>query len=345
MTGKDKIRSVALSSLAIAMFTLLISEVGLNGNGAPRSGGGLGGTGGLSFVEAATAAEPPQEPREDDHSEADGADPVKPAKTLTDEQISRIRYLELSAMRLRRKEPDHVTVKISKDTIDEFLLSMEGHEDFRGDRARRTFLKMTAPQKLDVIARYKGAAYADKVMITSDPDVFVEFKQQVMPQLIRGCATSGCHLSTNKDAPVFGFSAKRNEQAVYSNFLLLNDLEVDTHRVIDRSKPDESLLLTYLLPRTEVQPELRHPGDVEYRPIFRSRTHPRYKILLKWISSLKHPAEEYGVHIIEPKKPAIEEPIDKPAGDGDKPADRPAGDGDKPTDKPAGEGDKPKSNP
>lgn len=323
------------------MFTLLISEAGLNRNGAAWSGGGAGIMGGPAFVRAA-AAEPPEEPRDDDHSEADGADPVKPAKTLTDEQISRIRYMELSAMRLRRKEPDHVTVKISKDTIDEFLLSMEGHEDFRGERARRTFLKMTAPQKLDVIARYKGAAYADKVMITSDPDVFVEFKQQVMPQVIRGCATSGCHLSTNKDAPVFGFSAKRNEQAVYSNFLLLNDLQVDTHRVIDRSKPDESLLLTYLLPRSEVQPELRHPGDVEYRPIFRSRTHPRYKILRKWISSLKHPAEEYGVHIIEPKKPAVEEePIDKPTGDGDKPADKPVGDGDKP----AGEGDKPKATP
>ena len=128
---------------------------------------------------------------------------------------------------------------------------------------------------------------------------------------------------------MFGFiGAKRNEQAVYTNFLMLNDLTVGSHRVIDRGKPDESLLLTYLLPRSEVAPELRHPGDVEYKPIYRARTHPRYRLIKKWIESLKHPAEDYGVHIIEPKQPILDgddsdddDPDDdvakgnKPAGD------------------------------
>lgn len=269
---------------------------------------------------------PTTQPADDDADTDADAHPGFPNKPLTAEQISRIRYMELRGMRTTEPQPDRVTVKISKDVVDEFLVSMEGHDDFRDERARREFRKLTPPQKLHVIARYKGADYADKVQISTDPEIFVEFRKNVMPQILRSCATAGCHNSTNRDAKGFVLynDPKRTANSVYSNFIILNDLKVGQHSMIDRSQPENSLLLTYILPRTQEQPELRHPGDVEYKPLFQSRKHKRFQRILNWIASLKHPAEDYGVHLIEPKTPppAPEHeapPTTMPAGSNDAP--------------------------
>lgn len=247
----------------------------------------------------------------DNEDDADDTDRMT-LKPLTPEQISRIRYMELRGMRTSSREPDRVTVKISKDVIDEFLLSMEGHEDFRNRRAKPEFLKMTPPQKLHVITRYRGAEYADKVRIQSDPEIFVEFRKNVLPVVLRSCATSGCHTTTNRDVKGFAFinDPKRTDQAVYSNFVIMNDIQVRKRRLIDRSQPDNSLLLTFMLPKNEVRPEFRHPGDVEFQPAFRSRKHPRYLRLLNWIESLKHPAEDYGVRLLPPPPNEVEEDDD-----------------------------------
>ncbi|HWM29082.1 MAG TPA: hypothetical protein VNQ14_11530 [Woeseiaceae bacterium] len=269
--------------------------------------------------------QPTTQPADDDDTVAadvPDVDITKPA-TLTPEQISRIRYLEIRAMRTDDVEPDRVTVKISKDVIEEFLLSMEGHEDFRGAKPKREFNKMTPPQKLHAIAHYKGASFADKVLIESDPEVFVEFKKQVLPLVLRTCATSGCHTTTNRDAEGFALinDPKRTEQSVYANFIILNDIEVNKRKMIDRSQPENSLLLTYMLPRSEVRVELRHPGDIEYQLALPSRKHRRHDLLLRWIESLKHPTEDYGVHLLPRDENLAEEPIDLDAEPTTQPAD------------------------
>ncbi|MBX3396199.1 MAG: hypothetical protein KF841_12620 [Phycisphaerae bacterium] len=275
-------------------------------------------------VEGTLPAPPTSEPA-DGGGEATGAgddSATGPDKALTYAQVSRIRYMELRGMRKpSMTEPDRVTVRISRDVIDEFLLSMEGDPNFREDRDRRNFLKMTPPQKLHTIAKYKGAAYADKVRITSDPEVFVEFRKNVLPHVLRGCATTGCHTSTNRSAPGFAFlnDPKRTTLSVYSNFLILNDLRVDKRRMIDRSQPENSLILTYLLPRNAVLPEYRHPGTADIKPLFPSRKHKLYTRILAWIASLKHPSEDYGVRLIE----TTTMPSDDDGGDADatEPAD------------------------
>ncbi len=248
---------------------------------------------------------------DDEEDDTDAFDRTK-LKPLTPEQISRIRYMELRGMRTSSREPDRVTVKISRDVIDEFLLSMEGHEDFRNRRAKPEFLKMTPPQKLHVMARYRGTEYADKVRIQSDPEIFVEFRKNVLPVVLRSCATSGCHTTTNRDVKGFAFinDPKRTDQAVYSNFVIMNDIQLRKRKLIDRSQPDNSLLLTFMLPKNEVRPEFRHPGDVEFQPAFRSRKHPRYLRLLNWIESLKHPAEDYGVRLLPSPPNEIEDDED-----------------------------------
>jgi len=249
---------------------------------------------------------PPADSDDEDDEDADDDESRTTAqlRKLTPEEINRIRYMELRAMRMRTSVPDRVSVKIPRDTIDEFLLEMEGDPRFLGKRNRQAFLKKTATQKLHIIAQCKGAEFADKVEIRTDPEVFVEFRRNVMPIVLRSCATNGCHGQANEEAVGFRLfkDPKRTPATTYANFVILSDLEFGGGQVLDRGQPENSLMLTYMLPRSEVKVRRRHPGDVEYRPTFQSRKTARYKRIERWIGllrpRLKHNSDDYGVRLV-----------------------------------------------
>jgi len=253
------------------------------------------------------------DPPPDDEDDANASKLVAPLRKLTPEEINRIRYLELKAMRIASDDrPDKVIVKIPPKTIEEFLDEKKGDDGFQGDQQRREFHKLTPPQKLHKIARYdKDLKYADKVQIETDPEVFVTFRKRVLPIVLQNCATAGCHSATNADAAVFRLSKdpKKLPVSIYTNFVTLCQLTVDKHAVIDRITPEESLLLTYMLPPKDVKPEFQHPGDVKYKPGFPNRASNHYRNIENWIRSLKHPAEDYGVELV-PRAPAASQPAD-----------------------------------
>jgi len=259
---------------------------------------------------------PPEDPETADAKEENDGAPTGLRK-LTPEEVSRIRYLELRGMRLGQatNRPDRVIVKIPQETTEAFLKEMEGHEDWRGDATRREFLRLTAPQKLHQIAIYRGARYADRVRIMSDPEVFVAFRQNVMPTAVRACAQPGCHLYDPQHPRPFQLfkDPVKSEATTYANFVMLCEMEIDGRRVINRAKPEESLLLTYLLPVKDVEPALRHAGNPGPKTIFRTRKARGYRAIQKWIASLKHPAEDYGVRFNPPPSP--------PRSDNDHPDD------------------------
>lgn len=282
----------------------------------------------------------------------DGADEPKPKedskvgspglRKLTNEEISRLRFLELRGMRFGPNDrPDRVIVKISSDVVEDFLTDMEGHPNYRGEQTRREFHKLTPPQKLHHLAYWKGAKYADRVQILSDPEVFVSFKKNVLPTVIRGCGQAVCHSATNPDQRIsfrLYNDPKRSPSTTYANFVMLNDVRDGTARLIDRAHPENSLLLTCMLPAKDVIADLRHPGGIELTPVFRTTKSIGYRRILKWITMLKHPAEEYGVHLLpDAEWPASEEDRDtidapRPPGD-DKELQRP-GPSNAPTDPP-----------
>ena len=269
-----------------------------------------------------TWSAPPADSGDEDDGDAGDDEPPATAelKKLTPEQINRIRYMELRAMRMRTSVPDRVSVKISRDTIDEFLQEMEGDSHFLGKRNRQAFLKKTTTQKLHIIAQRMGAAFADKVEIRTDPEAFVEFRRNVMPFVLRGCATNGCHGQANEDAVGFRLfkDPKKTSATTYANFIILSDLGVGDGQVLDRGQPQNSLLLTYMLPRSEVKVRRRHPGDVEYKPLFQSRKTTRYKRIEKWIGSLRprltRQSDDYGVRLV-PLRPVAEDAEAKPPPD------------------------------
>ena len=288
---------------------------------------------------------PPKQPAEPDDPAVEDDEPPVPAglRKLTPQEINRIRFMELRAMRTDTDKPDRVTVKIPKQTVDDYLA--ERADDYiaekrstdplypdlteaEKEKQRREFRKLTAPQKLHWIARHTGTRFADRVEIKSDPEVFRTFKKNVLPTVLRGCTGPGCHASDSQDE-VIRFrlfnDPKKADATTYADFIMLNDIEVEGRPLINRSKPEDSLLLTYMLPSNEkVKPALRHSDEVKFKPPFRTRAAPGLRRIEAWIRSLKHPADDYGVRLI-PKPDDLETDQDEtvPPSDEPKPPDEP----------------------
>lgn len=265
---------------------------------------------GSAPVASASMFQPAAEPEE--------AKPDSPLlRKLTEREIQRIRFLELRGMRRgAESKPESITVKLDPKLVEEFLTLMEGKPNYTGNLARGEFRKLTAAQKVHFIAAERGPEFADRIHITSDPEVFVEFRKKVMPLILRGCSTTGCHGPTDTEASKFHLykDPKKAADTTYANFIVLNDVQVDGVSILNRSQPENSLLLSYMLPTKDVKPEMRHPGATEIKPLFQTRNGADYKRVEKWIGSLKHPVEDYGVHLLKPG------PASQPADEPPKPA-------------------------
>src|ERR1043166_4224143 len=249
-------------------------------------------------------------------------------RKLTHEEILKLRFLELRGARQgATARPEPITVRLDNKLVDEFLTSMEGDNAFLSlmggqdnpnytmESAKADFRKLTSAQKVHLMAAEKGAAFAEKIQISSDTEVFVEFRKRVMPAILQGCATSGCHAIGSGEEVKFELfkDPKKTPETTYANFIVLNDLQVDGMPLLNRSNPANSLLLSYMLPPKDVKADMRHPGKAEFRPIFQSKTGMGYRRIESWIQSLNDPADEYGIHLITSKpKSFSEEPAQPP---------------------------------
>ncbi len=167
-------------------------------------------------------------------------------------------------------------------------------------------LRGSAEEKLQLIVATTGTRYVDQIAILNDPDVFATFRSRVLPLVVSGCARSGCH--GGDDAEVFRLSsrARSDEAAAYTAFVVLNALMTARGPLIDRDDPQNSALVSYMLP-TKENPRPHPPvsGKRRLSAAIRSRELPAYDMLVDWIDSLRTPFEGYGLeYSFDPNQPA-----------------------------------------
>lgn len=174
------------------------------------------------------------------------------------------------------------------------------------------------------------------VRVLSDPQSLFEFRRNVQPAVIAGCATTGCHGGANGIGGLKILNPADNDAAVYTNFYLLQSYRKERPggnavfgggdlRMIDRTHPEDSLLLNYGLPTNISQHD--HPEVQGWRSAFRGVQEPTYVRLSNWITSGLTPREpEYGITFeggptTRPasapaeSKPGREPSLDEPAPD------------------------------
>lgn len=157
-------------------------------------------------------------------------------------------------------------------------------------------------EKLRLIVRTTGLEHADRIEVPGDPAVFGTFRRRVLPLLTKGCARSGCH--GGDGAALFRLPAAggQSEAAVYTSFVILDQLETGRGPVLDRMDPEGAPLTRYLL-SIEDDPA-GHPAVNGKRilPTLRTTRDPQYAALIAWINSLRTPRPDYGLRYQNPFK-------------------------------------------
>jgi len=206
---------------------------------------------------------------------------------------------------------EFMQVRFSPGVLHDFLDEMAGHPDFSGREARIRFMKLTPTQQLQLIRHHTGDKYARRIEIASDPLVFKEFRK-VQPVVMAGCATSACHGGPEAKGFRLRIGRPDTEANLYTNFMILNRVAKNKDRVINRTKPEDSLILEFGLPLRYA--EKTHPVQIpELYP--RGYDDPRYQLVLKWIEMLTIPMPRSGVSL-----PGYPEPPPPGAGIGGRPA-------------------------
>ncbi len=85
---------------------------------------------------------------------------------------------------------------------------------------------------------------------------------------------------------------------MYTNFYILHKYANKDGRMIDRTKPEESLLLQYGLPREMTNTP--HPDVPGWRPRFTSKSDRLYEQYRAFIDSLWQPTPDYGITYTPP---------------------------------------------
>ncbi len=144
------------------------------------------------------------------------------------------------------------------------------------------------------------------VKVLEDPASIREYRTRVQRTVMAGCAATNCHGGTTRGGAFVLYPKAEGEAGVYTNFYILQKFSKaapgvapsifgggGVRRLINRTQPEQSLLLQYGLP--PAMTDVRHADVPGYRPIFPSREDARYKHILTWIHSLTPVQPDYGI--------------------------------------------------
>ena len=220
---------------------------------------------------------------------------------LTDEQIQIIRR---TVLRLEYDQPEKVRVRFRNDVLERFWKALAARENLTR-RDRPSFFKLPPIRKAQEILSYvRYREYdpdlATDVEVLTDPEVMKTFRTRVWPIIESRCATAACHGGKQAAGIAFVTTRRTSDATVYTNYMILHEYQRDDKYLINRDKPDESLLLTYGSPAEAVKPDLRHP--VEIPPVFRKGNQTAYVRIRDWLEKLPPPRPDYGFSLEHTKK-------------------------------------------
>jgi hypothetical protein len=181
------------------------------------------------------------------------------------------------------------------------------------------FMALNATQQAWEILEHGPVEMRQDVIVLSDPPAIFQYRRMVQPYVLQNCATAACH--GKPGAPGFSLvNPADSELATYTNFFILQQYTKKVPdsggpfargelKLIDRVRPEDSLLLQYSLP-TQIS-QYRHSPVQGFRPPLRGTDDPRYRQLYEWTHDwLKSVEPNYGIDF---KQPSSTQPTSTPA--------------------------------
>ncbi len=232
-----------------------------------------------------------------------------PARYLNDAEINRIRQTEL-----QESDAARVRVRLDNGVAKRFMEIPQA--------ATVDFGSLSAFQQALVIIRRGDADMRKDVIILSDPGALRDYRLNIQPIILRGCASAGCH-GSQAGGPFVLFPSMDNEPAAYTNFYMLATYNkrpaaapdsifggsLAGALMLDRQAPERSLVLKYGLPVQQAGSH-PHPAVPNFRPTFASVNDATYRRVGSWIAdSLIHEEPVYGISY----QPPVAKPLVVPA--------------------------------
>lgn len=237
--------------------------------------------------------------------------PAGRAELLTNDDINMIRLMELK----------------ETDTAARLRIDMETRRRYAAAK-REPLNRVTEMRPLDLgLAIRDGDEARDlrsEVRVLNDPAALAEYRTRIQPTVLNNCAASGCH-SGNSGGGLVLLTPASTEAVTYTNFFILNKYarKVESaggnggafsgpalRYMIDRTRPQESLMVQYGLPAHLAQ--YPHKAVANLRPMFQSREDANYRRMVDWIANLRTPAPDYEIRYQPPT--ASTQPTSQPAG-------------------------------
>lgn len=258
-------------------------------------------------------------------SQTTASGPIRPSRSnrLTDAQMALVRRAELQdrdAMaggdRPKISFRDGVVKRFAESQID-----LDFREFNRADDVTKA---------LRIIREAREPEMIEDVQVSTHPMGLLEYLRRVEPIILNGCATSECH--GGAAAASFALHPQAREDSTsYTNFYILNTTTVRAaagekgvfdadaaeprvRRLIDRTLPEQSLLLSYMLPRNKTRSP--HPLVKNYNGLVLSSDAAHYQIVRRWLVEFLGPQpRDYGFEFkleVPATQPATQ-PVAQPA--------------------------------
>lgn len=231
--------------------------------------------------------------------------PVAAGELLNEQQISRIRMVELTVAELRDNR-SQINGVVPRQVLEQFwdrVVVRDPRQTEVTKEARDAYLNPNRfKYQVQLIKEYKAEQFYGEAKLFSDPAVMIEFKRLVQPYLLQNCATAKCHGSpdpaVNKGYRVYGrtTTAPTNGET-YTNFYILSTRKVGQEQLLNRDDPERSLILQYGLQKKDAV--VPHPG-AEMTARFRGPSDGLYRDIIAWSKTLAFPVGDYGISLTPP---------------------------------------------
>ncbi|MEM1165790.1 MAG: hypothetical protein AAGI30_05800 [Planctomycetota bacterium] len=200
---------------------------------------------------------------------------------------------------------DPPRVAIGRETVDRLLREHADHELIpNSDEGRAAFRDLSALEVLDVMFRVQARELYPEVEVIGHPRSFRIFRDEVLlAWLATSCASTACHGGGDAGGLQLVGGVPRSDEAVYTNFLILDRFRTSLGQpLIDYDRPESSLLVQFASPQEEVL--WPHPEVAGWSPSPVSRNTRLRERTIAWIEAMYQPRPTYP--IVYPPEPVQE---------------------------------------
>jgi len=202
-------------------------------------------------------------------------------------------------------------IEIPEQALRDFLKEFQEDDRVpRGKDAQDEFLRADGVEQLSLLFKVRARDYYGSVRIKSRNEslrVWSNLHRRYLLGYFQPRLGEGQVRGLRLFGPEFGKGRDR-QRLEMTNFYILTQVQIDGKSLIDRTTPEESLLLQWGLPREEA----KFPApDVEgWRPYFNDTDDRRFKEMVEWIESLisVNQGSDYGIEYRIPGQRREREP-------------------------------------